>query len=151
MMRRRWVLPLVSIIPILAIAFAFSLGPSPRKHLQVIYQAEQADPTKLDELAGLGEPLFQALTEDVQQPDTPHRPALIHFLGRRKYAPSAPVLRRLASVPLEPAAVRVAAFSALKQIDPKGVRDLAQSLREEAGPLGKAARKMLAELSSDQS
>ncbi|MEL7369293.1 MAG: HEAT repeat domain-containing protein [Myxococcota bacterium] len=148
---RRWVLPVVSIIPILAIAFAFSLGPSPRKRLQVVYQAEKVDPAKLDELASLGQPLFQALVEDVQQPDVPHRAALIGFLGDRKHQAAAPVLRRLASAPLEPAAVRMASFKALRQIDPKGVRELAQSLREEAGPLGQAARAMLAELSSDQS
>lgn len=148
---RRWVLPLVSIIPVLAILYAFSLGPSPRKRLQVVYQADSVDAAQLSALADGRPEVLEALTEDVQSPDVPHRAALVRFLGARKFAAAGPALRRLATSPGESAEVRTAALLSLKAIDPNGVRDLAKSLEREADPLGRAAQQVLAELSSDQS
>ena len=148
---RRWVLPVASTIPLLAIAFAFSLGPSPRKQLQVIYQAEQVDSAKLSAVVAANEPVIEALAEDVQRPDSPHREAIIRFLGEKGYKPASPMLRRLVTTPTERAPIRTAALEALKVLDPRGLKDLAQSLREEGGALGKAARQLLAELSSGRS
>ena len=148
---RRWVLPLAALAPLMAIAFAFSLGPSPRKRLQVIYQAETVDVSALAKLADLGPPMYEALTEDVQRADSPHREAIIKFLGDRNYTQAAPAMRRLVTTPTETQPVRAAALRALKKINPEGLRDLAKSLTTESGALGQAARQLLAELSSGQS
>lgn len=149
---RRWVLPLASLVPVAAIIFAFSLGPSPRKRLQAVYQSESVDPSELARLAEIGDPVLEALTEDVQRPETPHRPALIRFLGERKYMPAAPALRRLVTTVTEPAPVRTASLVALKTIsDRPGMLDLAKELAREKGPLGEAARKVVAELSAGRS
>ena len=148
---RRWVLPLVSLIPLLAIAYAFSLGPSPRKQLQSLYEAKSVDAKELAALSEAGAPVFDALVEDVQRPDSPHREAFITFLGEQGYKPAVPALRRLVTTPTELAPVRAAALRALKRVDPKGMRDLATRLLQENGPLGRAAAQMLAELKSGRS
>ena len=145
---RRWVLPVVSFVPVLAILFAFSLGPSPRKRLQVVYTAPEVDVTQLTALAQESPAVLDALSEDVEERDTPHRVALIRFLGQSTYQPAAPGLRRLATSLTEREDVRMAALEALKSVDPKGLRDVAQRLGEEAGAVGKAARELTAQLSS---
>ena len=148
---RRWVLPAVSLIPLLAIAFAFSLGPSPRKRLQAIYESDKVAQSQLVALAEKEPRVLEALVEDVQRPDVPHRQAIIQFIADRRFKPAVPALRRLVTTPTEVAPVRTEALKALKRIDPQGMRDLVRGLIEESGPLGRAAREVLAELSSGQS
>ena len=150
---RKWVLPLVSLIPLAAIVFAFSLGPSPRKRLQKIYESKEVDLGALLEIAESGpDDVYAVLAEDVQRPESPHRAVIIRFLGTKKYEPAGPVFRRLVTTPAEPVAVRTAALKALKSVDPKGVRSVARGVEKAAGPLGEAAKEILGELSSaDQS
>ncbi len=148
---RRWVLPLASIIPFAAIAYAFSLGPSPRAQYQPIIAAEPVDVAKLSALTKeYGMPVLAALTEDIQFNKTPHREELIKFLGDQGYSEAGWVLSRLATTDTETTSVRAAALRAYMKLQPNDARPLAERLRCEAGPLGEAAEKAIAELSSDQ-
>ncbi len=148
---RRWVLPIATLIPLFAVGFAFSLGPSPRKQLQAVYRAGQIEASQLVALSDAGRLVFDALTEDIERPDTPHRERLIEFLGEQGFMPAVSTLRRLVTTPTESAPVRAAALRALQRLDPEGTRALAQRLLADDGLLGRAARRMLAELRSDRS
>ena len=66
-----WAVLVAALAPLLAIGFAFSLGPSPRKQLTQLDQRSETEARSL--LSELGPHAVPALVEVLSATDTPHR------------------------------------------------------------------------------
>jgi hypothetical protein len=88
--RHKWALAIATLIPIAAIVFAFSLGPSHEK----------------------------ALLGQLPHKDMPHRREAIQFLAEGRHRAAIPVLEMIARDESEAAPLRADALRAIHMIDP---------------------------------
>lgn len=70
-MPHAWVLYVAALAPALAIAFAFSLGPSPAKLVANLRTADEAEARAI--LEGWSEEALPALVEELRRPNARHR------------------------------------------------------------------------------
>ncbi len=141
-MEKKWVIPLAATAPILAIIFAFSLGPSPHKVLQDFKSQRtdesallDADPTELAPLV---------ITE-VANRKMPRRRHAIAYLGRIKSRPALPVLEAILTDESEEGALRAVALEAIGHIDRPRAQHHAMTYRGSPDALGRLARELLAD------
>ncbi|MEM1024089.1 MAG: hypothetical protein AAGD10_05990 [Myxococcota bacterium] len=113
-MRRMW---LAGLIPLAAILFAFSLGPSPRKALralegqglapEVAYQAFVTGPAGINAI----------LVEKLAQGGWPYRVPAARALGTQRYQPARRALERLLEDDDSSPDLRAASREALQALD----------------------------------
>ena len=143
--RRNWVIPAAATLPVLACAFAFSLGPSPEKRLESIASAETPAEQAIAQLEAGGGKMVPLVVAAVKEPAMPHRRQAIAFLGAHGSKPVVPALERILTDDTEAYPFRFDALHALLKVDPDlGARWAKQlELREDA--LGGFARTLLAD------
>jgi hypothetical protein len=143
---KKWVIPLASAVPILAILYAFSLGPSPHKVLRD-FETSQAPESMLMQ------PLLDAdaaevapiVISGVADKKMPRRRYAIGYLGQIKSAPALPVLEQILADSSEEGHLRADALEAISSIDRARAHQLAVAHRDSPDELGRLARDLLAE------
>jgi hypothetical protein len=113
------VLWVASIIPLLAIVFAFSLGPSPEKTFTV--------PGVLGEIA---------------KKDMPKRRDAIRYLGIHRTQAALPALEHILHDEAEAMDMRADALRSIHVIDPSRGRELALALDDRTDTLGTVAKEL---------
>lgn len=141
---RRWAIPMAATIPAFAIAFAFSLGPSPRKVVADYLRSDAPAEQRIAALEVAGEGVVRALAERIHEPGLPHKREAIAFLVDRADPQALPALERVCSSPEEPPAIRKQALEGALAIDRSRGLALAEGLAGRADELGAAARRALA-------
>ncbi len=141
--KKTWVIPTASTIPLLACAFAFSLGPSPRKHLATFYETEQTAQQAQQVLVEAGEPLLPLLVEQLERKKMLRRGLAMQHLAAEKYQPAVPVLERIVKSESEESTVRSEALTALSILAPQKAMKLARHLKGRADLLGTEAKKLI--------
>lgn len=140
---RRWAIPLAALAPTFAIIFAFSLGPSPHKHIADYLRSPDPAAQRLARLDAAGEGIVGAMAERIQEPNLPRRDEAIAYLGRAADRRALPALERLIQADTETAQIRKLAFDAALAIDRRRGLTLAESLANRTDALGEAARSAL--------
>ena len=138
----RWIMPVASLVPLLACVYAFSLGPSPYKLLEdfrstqntAVFQAPRVD----------REALIPVLVQEIQKKDAKHRATLIQHLGSIKSRRALLPLERILKNKREPEQVRSAALRAIFSIDQGLGVEQARPYQRRADALGQAAQRMIA-------
>lgn len=144
-MDKKWVLPTASAVPLLAIIYAFSLGPSPHKVLRdfkidqvpesaLIQPLLDADPSEMEPLL-----IFEIAAKDMVR-----RRYAIEYLGRIKSTSALPVLEAILADQTEQDGFRADALEAIGAIDRVRAERHALNYRESPDPLGRLARELLA-------
>lgn len=106
-----WILYVATLAPLFAIVFAFSLGPSPAKHIQSLRHASVDEAHKiLDNLDDLSLPY---LVDEVLRPEAAHRTLIIHRLSELKDPLVNYVLDQLSEDARLPLGIRNEAVAAL--------------------------------------
>ena len=106
---RRLAIPLASLLPIAAIVFAFSLGPSPEKYV-ADFCAHNGSPEARRALLELAGPrAVPVLVRRIVQPTMPHRAEALAFLGEVHPKQAVEALRRIAESPTETPEIRARA------------------------------------------
>ncbi len=136
--KKTWIIPLASTLPALAIVYAFSLGPSPRKLVHDFYQGTRSP----IELAAQSERIIPVLLEDLARPGAPRRPEVLSFLGQVKARQAIRPLESIVASDLEAADARGRALLALARIDLGSAMPHAERYRADPTALGEAARKV---------
>jgi len=112
-MQRMW---FAGVIPLAAILFAFSLGPSPRKTLSAL-EAQRLDPQAAYEAFVAGPPGINAiLVEKIGQDEWAYRVPAIQALGAHRYQPARRALERLVADEAQAPELRSAGRSALRAL-----------------------------------
>lgn len=109
-----WVLYVAGLAPALAIAFAFALGPSPRKKVAELFAAPPESAEEL--LQAMDEEARALVVEALPVAETPHRELIVRHLGEMGDRASAPTLSRLSEDPSTPERLRLEARRALERI-----------------------------------
>lgn len=141
---KKWAIPIASALPVLAIAYAFSLGPSPRKTLQVFKTQEVPE-------EALMAPLLEADPEDmapvviteIQTKTMVRRRYAIGYLGRIKSEQALPALETILRDSQEKDYFRADALKAIRKIDPTRAKQHAARYLKLPDALGQAARAIL--------
>ncbi len=136
-----WVVYVAALAPAAAVAFAFSLGPSPHKQLARLRVLPAAEAAKV--LDRLGPGALPAVLEELERPDPSHRPLLVERLSAARYRPAAEALGLISRDPTVPASERAAALNALERIDAASAAGVARSLLGTSGRLGSEASRIL--------
>jgi hypothetical protein len=110
---KKAVIPLVSTIPVLAILWAFSLGPVPEKRVINFYESTEASTAALEPVRAQVVPIFVG---DLAKPDLAHRAEVIRFVGNGRHPEAIAVLGRIAADANEPVAIRDEARQAIERI-----------------------------------
>lgn len=142
-----WAVLVAALAPLLAIGFAFSLGPSPRKQLTQLDQRSETEARSL--LSELGPHAVPALVEVLSATDTPHRVLVAERLGQLREGESADALIRVSRDEAAPCALRVAALHALHRVDASSAVHVARSLREGPVELRAEASRILGSARAD--
>lgn len=117
---RRLVIPFASLIPIGAIAFAFSLGPSPEKYVADFVAHDGPPEVRRALLEKAGPRAVPALVRRIVQPSMRYRAEAIAYLGDVRARPAVEALRQIAGSPDEPPAIRARAADAAAAIERSG-------------------------------
>lgn len=141
---RRWAIPMAATIPLCAVVFAFSLGPSPRKVVDDYLHTEGPAKVRLAQLDRAGKGVVSALAERVHETNLPHRTEVIAYLGRAADHRALGALERVCNSPVESVDIRKQAFEAALAIDRRRGLALAEGLQDAPAALGEAARRALA-------
>jgi hypothetical protein len=142
--QKKWVIPGASAVPILAIIFAFSLGPSPHKVL-FDFKTQQVPESALTEVLLDADPVALAplLITEIADRGMPRRRYAIGYLGQIKSSAALPTLEVILADESEAGHFRADALSAIDSIDrPRGERH-ALTYRESPDELGRTAREIL--------
>lgn len=110
---RKAVIPLVSTIPVLACAFAFSLGPAPEKRVLNFYAEEPAQAAALEPYRAKVVPFLLA---DLPNKGLAHRLEVIRFVGQGHHPEAVPLLGRIATDGTETAEIRQEAKTAVEHL-----------------------------------
>ena len=110
-----WVLYVATLAPLLAIAFAFSLGPSPAKQVRSLRFATSEEAQQM--LEELSAPAIPYLVDEVLRPEAAHRSLIIQYLGKAQDPIAAEALDRLSQDTNAPEGIRSEALAALKALD----------------------------------
>jgi len=140
---RRWAIPMAATIPLCAIVFAFSLGPSPRKIVADFLRSDASAEVRTAQLDAAGDGVIRALSERVNEVDLPRRDEVIGYLGKSADPRALSALERLLASPLEQPEIRKQAFEATLAIDRRRGLTLAEGLADRPDVLGEAARRAL--------
>lgn len=141
---KKWVIPIAATFPFLAIVYAFSLGPSPRKTLQEFKTREAPE-------SALMAPLLEADPKDmapvviaeIPTKTMVRRSYAIAYLGRIKSRAALPALETILFDRQEKDYFRADALKAIRKIDPPRAKQHAARYLELSDALGQAARKIL--------
>ena len=140
---RRWAIPVASLVPLAAIAFAFSLGPSPHRRVADYLRSEAPASERLARLESAGPEAVWALAQRVVAPGLPHRAEAITCLGQAGQPRVLWALERVLASDAESAEIRKTAFEAALAVDRRRGLALAEGLATRADALGEAARRAL--------
>lgn len=136
---------LVFALLLLTVLFVFSQPPSPQRVMRSFYDsAQRAEDEMMDPLILAGEQVIPLVMSEIQNKGMKHRLYALLFIGNSQYAEGVPVLMRIVNDPEEEGAFRAAALDAIAMIDTARGSSLSMSFRESDGPLGMAARRILA-------
>ena len=145
-MEKKWVIPIASAVPILAIIYAFSLGPSPHKVLSDFKTREVPESAFLEPLLDADrteiEPLLIA---EIADKSMARRRYAIEYLGQIKSTPALPVLEAILADDAEEGWMRADALQAISSIDLQRAQRHAHTYRDSPTELGRIARELLAE------
>jgi hypothetical protein len=120
--RRDWlrapaILPVAFLVPLLAVGFAFALGPSPRKVIAQLEGTSLTDSQVADVLRTGPAGTYGVLTERVSDRAWSFRAPAIEVLGETAYRPALPVLLQIANDGSEVDPIRRAAKDAVHAIE----------------------------------
>lgn len=113
---RKFVIPSASLLPLAAVVFAFSLGPSSEKYVADFCVHEGPPEVRRAWLVKAGPEAVPALVRRIIQPSMRHRAEAIAFLGDVRAPSAVEALRRIADSPTEPADIRERAAAAAAAI-----------------------------------
>jgi len=140
---RRWAIPLASLVPLAAIAFAFSLGPSPHRRVADYLRSDAPDAERRAALESAGPEAVWALAQRVVERDLPRRAEAIQFLGTAGEPRVLWALERVLNSDAESPEIRKTAFEAALAVDRRRGLALAEDLAAREDDLGEAARRAL--------
>lgn len=113
---RSFVVPLAGMIPVAALVYAVSLGPSPRKTLAELDPSLPAERVlRAFHRGSAGTPAV--VTEHLLDPTWPHRTEAARYLGEAFYRPALTTLWRIAKDRSEALELRRAARTAARRIE----------------------------------
>jgi hypothetical protein len=135
----KWALSIATALPLMAIAIAFSLGPSPEKALRNFYMYEGAEEALADPLIEAGRSVVPLVIAEVAKKDMPRRRYAIQFLGVAAHKTALPTLERILSDESEEDYYRADALRAILAIDPHRGLELARTHRARSDLLGYSA------------
>lgn len=135
----KWALSIATALPLMAIAFAFSLGPSPEKALRDFYMYEGTEETLAVPLVEAGPSVVPIVIAEVSKKDMPRRRYAIQFLGSGSHKTALPTLERIVSDETEQDYFRADALRAILAIDPHRGLELARTHRARSDLLGYSA------------
>jgi hypothetical protein len=141
---RRWTIPLASLVPLAAIAFAFSLGPSPHRRVADYLRSDAPPAERQAALASAGPEATWALAQRVVERDLPRRAEAIAYLGRVGGPRIVWALERVLASDAETPEMRKEALEAALSADRRRGLALAEDLAGREDALGEAARRALA-------
>jgi len=129
---KNWVIPIASAVPILAIIYAFSLGPMPQKVLRD--SIDGGDPAEV----------VPVLVTEMSAKDMARRRYAVEYLGRLKDSSALPALEAVLTDAREADYLRADALTAIHAIDRNRAHEHAITYRESTDDLGRQARELLA-------
>ncbi|MCB9652533.1 MAG: hypothetical protein H6729_00175 [Deltaproteobacteria bacterium] len=141
---RRWVIPLAMLVPLGAIVFAFSLGPSEEKRLEAFYLSK-SDAEASRVLASLGPVVVPSVAANLAR-DTaryPHRSLSIEFLGLHGGDAAKVALRSLIQREQASTQERALALKAYRHITMQRAARLARNYSDRTDALGTTAREIM--------
>jgi len=110
--RPGFIFSIAGLAPALAVAFAFSLGPSPRKVIDAVERAHAEPEVAVQAFRDGPAGIDAVLSERLAQPDFVYRAEAAQVLGEHRYRPALRVLRQLMTDPGCPPDLERAARSA---------------------------------------
>lgn len=141
---RRLAIPLAALLPAFTIAFAFSLGPSPRKRVFDFEQCQGSSETCREILTQTDpQRMGAALAERIVDARMGRRAEAVAYVGTIQAKGAVPFLERIAKDPKEPIGLRKVALESALEISRRSGLGLAEHLQRGPGELGRAAREVL--------
>lgn len=142
---RRYAIPLAALVPAATIAFAFALGPSPRKVAANYFTAEGTPEARRALLDAAGPKVIPAIAERIVESGLPHRAEAIAYLEQSHDPRAMAALEKLLGDDRADPELRKAAFEAVVEIDRRRGLAVAEGLSARTDDLGAAARRLLAD------